>query len=191
MSDKGYMSGKNLRAAHERGEDLLGPPMARQSPQKQLEGGLLKEAFMIDYENKVATCPNGEKSLVGRIDAQGNLQIRFNTRTCLGCPLREKCCTGKEGRRLQISSYEKELKESEEQFKRAEIKAEYKRRGGIEACLSHLVSKFGVRRTRYKGQQKNDLRMVMVGVGVNLKRAARHLAGIITPARKEVQMWSS
>ena len=51
-------------------------------------------------------------------------------------------------------------------------------RPGIEGCLSALVRGHGIRVCRYTGQAKNHLRALFVGVAVNLRRAARWLAGI-------------
>ena len=184
LGDKGYTSGKNLRAANERSEKLIGPSIVRVTPQHKIEGGLTRDQFIWDEETKVATCPAGVQSQVGRPDAKGNIHVRFNTKDCEECPLREKCCTGKEGRRLQYNRYKEELNWAEVQFKFAEIKKLYGRRGGIEACLSNLVSKFGIRKTRYKGQRKNNLRVLFIGVAANLRRVGRWLGGERTKARK-------
>ena len=50
-------------------------------------------------------------------------------------------------------------------------------RGGVEGCLSALVRGHGMRVNRYIGQAKNHLRALFVGAAVNLRRAARWLAG--------------
>jgi transposase len=58
-------------------------------------------------------------------------------------------------------------------------------RGGVEGCLSGLVRGHGMRVSRYIGQAKNHLRALFVGVAVNLRRAARWLAGKRPQVRRQ------
>jgi len=54
----------------------------------------------------------------------------------------------------------------------------------VEGCLSALVRGHGIRVNRYSGRAKNELRALFVGAAVNLRRAARWLAGTRPQVRR-------
>ena len=60
--------------------------------------------------------------------------------------------------------------------KEAETEAfrqEMQLRAGIEGTVSEMVRGHGLRRSRYRGQQKNQLQAILVATATNLKRLAR------------------
>jgi hypothetical protein len=61
--DAGYVSTDNLLSSQEKGIDLLGPARGDSSWQARLEGGYDQTQFTIDWENMVATCPEGNQSM--------------------------------------------------------------------------------------------------------------------------------
>jgi transposase len=173
--DKGYTGGPNLEAAIERGEDLIGPISAKQSPQHHLEGGIKTEDFTFNLAEGRATCPAGQQSAAMTQNELGDLRFKFATETCAECPLRARCCTGAGGRSVQYSRYHDILLATQQKMEQPEYKELYKKRGGIEASLSNLVHKYGIRHTRYVGIAKNRLRSLFVGVGANLRRTGQWL----------------
>jgi transposase len=184
--DQAYVSGGTLKASALRGEDLIGPaPSSDPSPQARMADGLTQDHFQIDLEALVATCPAGATAL-GRQQKDGTIRFAFDSDRCGGCGLRSRCCTGKGGRRLTTSPGHGALvaarvRQETEAFKRA-----YRaHRGGVEGCLSALVRGHGMRVNRYIGQAKNELRALFVGAAVNLRRAARWLAGKRPQVRRQ------
>jgi transposase len=60
----------------------------------------------------------------------------------------------------------------------AEWKARYDRRAGIESTISQGTRAFGLRRSRYLGQEKTHLQHVLTAGAINLVRFASWKAGI-------------
>lgn len=184
--DQGYVSGATLTAAEERGEDLLGPAStADPSPQARMADGLTQAQFQIDLDQRVATCPAGATAQ-GRVQRDGTIRFTFDDDRCGGCALRPRCCTGRGGRRLTTSPGHAALVAARARQETAAFKEAYRaHRGGVEGGLSALVRGHGIRVNRYIGRAKNHLRVLFVGAAVNLRRAARWLAGKRPQARRQ------
>jgi len=184
--DQAYISGGTLQASAARGEDLIGPaPSYDPSPQARLVDGLTQDHFQFDLERRVATCPAGATAK-GREGKDGTIRFAFDDQRCSGCGLRERCCTGQGGRRLTTSAGPAAVVAARERQQTEAFKSAYRaHRGGVEGCLSALVRGHGVRVCRYIGQAKNHLRALFVGVAVNLRRAARFLAGKRPQVRRQ------
>jgi transposase len=60
--DLGYVSGETLDASADRGEDLIGPAPADNSPQSRLPDGITHDQFKVNQESSSATCPAGHVS---------------------------------------------------------------------------------------------------------------------------------
>lgn len=176
--DQAYVSGATLQASAQRGEDLIGPaPSYDPSPQARLADGLTQDQFVVDLAARQATCPAGATAQ-GRVHKDGTVRFVFEAAQCRACPLRPRCCTGKSGRRLTSSPGHAALVAARARQETAEFKMAYRaHRGGVEGCLSVLVRGHGLRQNRYIGRAKNQLRALFVGAAVNLRRAARWLAG--------------
>jgi transposase len=184
--DQAYVSGATLEASAAHGEDLIGPAStADPSPQARRADGLTQAHFQIDLEARVASCPGGATAQ-GRLAKDGTLRFAFDDAQCGGCVLRERCCTGQGGRRLTTSPGHAALLAARARQTTEAFKTAYRaHRGGVEGCLSALVRGQGVRENRYIGRAKNHLRALMVGVAVNLRRAARWLAGKRPQVRRQ------
>jgi len=176
--DQAYVSGGTLQASAERGEDLIGPaPSSDPAPQARMVAGLTQAHVQIDRDARVAICPAGAPA-VGRVAKDRSIRFDFADDRGAGCALRPRCCTGKGGRRLTTSPGHAALVAARARQETEAFKTAYRaHRGGVEGGLSALVRGHGVRVNRYIGQAKNELRALFVGVGVNLRRAARGLAG--------------
>jgi transposase len=184
--DQGYVSGATLEAAAQRGEDLIGPAStADPSPQARMADGITQDHFQLDLAARVATCPAGQTAQ-GRAGKDGTIRFAFAADQCAGCALRPRCCTGTGGRRLTSSPGHTALVAARARQETATFKTVYRaHRGGVEGCLSSLVRGHGIRVNRYKGRAKNQLRAWFVGAAVNLRRAARWLAGVRPRPRRK------
>jgi transposase len=176
--DKGYTSGPNLASSATYGEELLGPLSTPSTPQSRMEDGFTHADFQIDLEARWVTCPGGHTAKP-KGNGKGILRAQFRKRWCMACPLRSRCCTGKQGRSLSFHAGYTLLQQARARQATAAFKDAYKQhRPGVEGCLSVLVRGSGIRVCRYAGQAKNHLRSLFVGVAANLARAAAWLAGI-------------
>jgi len=183
--DAGYTSEENLVLSGERGVDLMGPVQQDTRPQTRLPHGITLDQFEVDFEACTAVCPAGQKANIGTRRGK-RLVLRFPKAICADCALRPRCCTGKGGRHISLGWHYSILQAARARQKTEEFKALYrKHRGGVEGCLSALVRGQGIRVGRYIGRAKNHLQALFTGVAVNLKRAARWLAGIRPQARRQ------
>jgi len=185
LADKGYVTAGNLARSEARGVDLVGPVPRDTHWQARMEGGLSLDQFEIDLEAPGAICPAGQEATIGTRRGP-QLVFRFRAAVCWACPLRPRCCKGKGGRQLKVSWDYPALRAARARQETAAFKALYRQhRGGVEGCLSALVRGHGIRVGRYLGQAKTHLQALFTGVAVNLKRAARWLAGERPQAKRQ------
>lgn len=172
--DSGYISGLQLAQSAQAGIDLVGPPLADTSP-----NGFKIADFQIDRAQRRAICPAGQVSVKwsrrSARDGSQAVNIQFAAATCAACPLRAQCTNGKGGRSLQLSEHYELLVARRAEAQTAAFKERMRARPAIEATLSELVRKYGLRRHRYRGDAKRDLENLLKAAACNLQRLARAL----------------
>ena len=94
--DAGYMGSMEMKTARDRhGVDLFGPMSRDGSWQARTSGGMDLSRFEIDWEARVATCPEGEKSRYWKpiLDRHGAdvVAVRFDKTVCAACESRPLC----------------------------------------------------------------------------------------------------
>jgi transposase len=172
--DSGYVSGRQLAQSAQAGIDLVGPPLADTST-----NGFKIADFQIDRAQRRARCPGGQVSVKwsARTERDGSaaVNIAFAAATCAACPLQARCVRGNGGRNLQLSEHYARLQARRAEAQTAAFKARLRARPAIEATLSELVRKYGLRRHRYRGQAKRELENLLKAAACNLARLARAL----------------
>lgn len=182
--DAGYVSTDHLLSSQEKGIDLLGPARSDSSWQARMEGGYDQTQFNIDWENMVATCPEGRQSMLWKEGKSSlgrpNIHFLFSRPLCFHCSAREKCSRGKmNGRHLTVSlrpAYEM-LKQTRKREQTEGFKEEYKRRAGIEGTIAQAVNAMGARHNRYRGSARTHLQHIATAAAINLRRIAAWLMG--------------
>jgi transposase len=178
--DSGYVSGKHLAESAADGVDLVGPPLADTSA-----NGFKLADFTIDRDARRAVCPAGQVSCKWAVrterDGSQAIQIRFPAAVCAACPLRPQCTRSTGGRNLSLSEHYERLAARRLEAQTPAFRARMKTRAGIEATLSELVRRHGLRRHRYRGQAKRHFEHLLKAAACNLKRLARALADRATP----------
>ncbi len=183
--DGGYVTVDNLVDSAERNVDLIGPARTDTTKQARMADGFTMDQFQVDLEAYTATCPAGQQARIGTKRGE-KVVFRFPRAVCAACPLRPRCCTGKGGRSLKVSRHYAVLQAARARQETEEFKQLYRQhRGGVEGCLSALVRGHGMRVGRYIGRAKRNLQVLFTGVAVNLKRAARWLAGERPQAKRQ------
>jgi len=173
LADGGYASASNSAQAEERGLDLVAPP-------RQDTSGMEVPAaeFEIDFEQEIATCPQGRRSVVWhRHKKRKAVNIRFDAGTCRACPLWGSCTSSKQGRTICVSSNYPTLVRERERAKTAEFKTTYKRRAGIEGTISRLVQCRGLRRSRGKGAPRRARHAILAATAHNAWQILTCLTG--------------
>jgi transposase len=165
---------------------LLGPMRPTTSWQSRDENAFDISHFQIDWENKVATCPNGKQSHRWKTVKTGRqktiVQAMFPPQDCQICPLRARCTTNQlNGRSILLHSGQQEhemLQKAREYEKTEEFKERYHRRAGIEGTISEAVFALNMRRTRFRGLDKVHLQHLLTAAAINLKRAVSWIWGV-------------
>lgn len=184
LVDAGYVDGELLVDSQaEHGVRLVGPVRPDVSWQAKADQGFDISHFVIDWEGRRVTCPEGKVSVLwqpGR-DRWGNevVHTEFARSECLACGSRSLCTRARtEGREMTLRPRERHeaLQTARGEQETTAWKAEYARRAGIEGTISEGVRGFGLRRCRYIGLAKADLQHVITAAAMNLSRLAAWLA---------------
>jgi transposase len=191
LVDTGYLDAELLAESKKNyAVDLYGPTRPDYKWQAPEKTGFEAAAFSIDWENEVATCPEGKKSVswTPAIDRQNNkvMKIKFSGKDCMPCPSRELCIRSvKEYKRrtvtVRIKEHYEALKMAREREGTDDFLAQYARRAGIEGTISRSVRTCGVRRSRYVGLARTHLRHLLTAVALNFLRVGEWLSGVSKP----------
>ena len=167
LADTGYAAAANSRQAAEMGLDLIAPPRF-----SNRSGKIPLSEFGLDFERRVATCPEGRESLWWR-ERDRDLQIRFDMKVCAACPRRAECTDSTRGRTLAPSREYQQLLRDRARAETADWRALYRQRAGIEATISELVHRCGLRRSRYRGAPFRALHVFLSAAALNVRRMLR------------------
>ena len=183
LVDTGFLDAALLVAAkRDYKVDLLGPTRADYKWQKRAATGFDASRFLINWELKEATCPEGYTSSgwTTTIDWRKNevIKIKFSSTDCVSCPSRQYCTGARRVRRtlsVRAELQYKALQAAREREKTAAYQALYAKRAGVEGTISQGTRGFGLRRARYRGLAKTHLQGLLTVMAINLVRIANWL----------------
>jgi transposase len=187
--DTGYLSAELLAESKKNyGVDLYGPTRLNQKWQAREKMGFEAAAFTIDWDNEVASCPEGKKSLrwTPAVDGHGTkvMNIKFSGKDCMPCPSRDLCIRSVKSYKRRVLSikrpreYYEALQSAREREGTAEFKAEYAKRAGIEGSVSRAVRTCEVRRSKYIGLTKTHLHHLLSATSLSFLRVGEWLMGV-------------
>src|SRR5215212_2321577 len=195
LVDSAYVSANDLIIAHQQyGIDLVGPARPDQSWQTRAEEAFSAADFAVDWDRRVARCPEGKESTgwfesAQRPGQRSSIRARFRAADCRACASRTRCTRarlGLHGRVLALlpkREYEA-LAAARAREGTAEGRRLYAQRQGVESTLSQGVQALGLRRTRYRGLAKTRLQHVATAAALNLDRVTAWFAGrALAPTR--------
>jgi transposase len=184
LVDEGYVDVDLLVENQHQGIDLVGPVPTSKSWQDRVEGAFDHSQFQIDWEHRIATCPNHKTSrnCTERKTWRGtpNLLFVFAPEDCLPCPMRERCSRAKNmGRTLTIFPQEQYEAQQQARIRQQteEFKKLYGERAGAESTISQCVRVADLRYARYIGLARTHLQHVATAVAINLDRIYHWLIG--------------
>jgi transposase len=135
--------------------------------------------FRIEVQQRQVICPAGMKQAkwVRAKPGVNNLiayHVQFGPQ-CQLCPhFGPGLCTDKlNGRHLGINAYHDLIQARCPETDTEAFRQEMQIRAGIQGTLSETVRSHGLRRSRYRGTRKNQLRALLGATATNLKRLAR------------------
>jgi transposase len=156
LIDAGYVDVELMVGSQfEHGVRIVGPVRPDVSWQAKANQGFDISNFVIDWEARQVTCPEGKTSVLWKPgkDRWGNevIHAEFARRECLACRSRPLCTRATtEGREMTLRPREQHeaLQAARQQQETAEWKAEYAVRAGVEGTLSQGIRGFGLRTCR-------------------------------------------
>ena len=181
LVDLGYVDTKwIMESAEQDGIRVLGP--ARQNYQWQVKSktGFALADFSIDWENKQVTCPTGQTAknwAAWNYQGKEKIRVRFKPSQCQKCPQKELCTRSKLRRAVMFPKREEYgvLEAARIEETTVEWQQQYNRRAGIEGTFSQAVRGYGLRRTRYHGEQKTHLHNLATASAINVVKSVAWL----------------
>lgn len=176
LLDKGYMSADNLVDSQEQRINLVGPVAEDPSWQARADEGFESAAFVIDWEKKQATCPQGHPSHQWSLLKQKNTTVynfRFHKKQCDNCLVRVKCtksATSARSLTIQPQAGYEALRAARQRQKEAVFWQQYAKRAGVEGTISQGIAIADLRRARYIGLAKTHLQHILTALGMNILR---------------------
>jgi transposase len=187
LVDSSYVgSHLNLESRRRHGVELVGP-VKQNWHRSQVESGYDLSKFIIDWDSRVAICPQGKRSMGwwSNTSATGRevISTKFSRTDCARCKVNTLCTKNgaKDSRKLSLRPREEHelLIAMRKEQCTPEWKRLYNRRAGIEATFSQGVRSLGLRRTRYRGLARCHLQNIAVACAINLQRLSEYWSGIL------------
>lgn len=179
LADGNYAKSEVLRLALESNIDFLAPAGRGPNFTKLGNDGKFSKAdFRYDEVSDTYRCPDGRTLRFGWVDKAREGKPRIYHGNCEGCPLREKCTSGKGDRTIRRYPGD-ELKEALHYvMQQSSAREVYAQRNVVERTFAVLKSVLGFTRFRRRGQHKALLEMSLHCAVFNLRRALVGLAAV-------------
>lgn len=182
--DTGYCGTEQLiqsRLSHQ--IDLVGPLPINHSWQTKDPDAYELDAFRIDWDAEVVTCPQGKQSVGWHLRSTPSdtpvIRVSFSRRDCGPCPARTLCTKRKDGGARGLSFLPKARHELLQQARKRQQTDPfwelYRLRAGVESTFSQGVRTYDLRRSRYIGLAKTHLQHIATAAAMNLARLAAWL----------------
>lgn len=166
--------------AREHQVTVTGPLPGNPTRQHRKNEGFGRDDFHIDFDRRQVTCPQGQISAgwhgpypTSSPTAAPLIVARFTKGQCQPCPVRTRCTTSHQSAR-NVGFPPRELRDLQVRVRAEQQtpdwKARYAVRSGVESTVNELVHGHGMRRCRYRGQQKTHLQHVFTAIAVNIER---------------------
>ena len=168
QADTLYGSDDNHEYALDNGIDLVSPAKPVSSKSKND----ISEFIFLD-NGHVDSCPNGCKPQFSN-KKKGRFTQGFCIETCFYCPL-SRACPAKLGKNNFVLRYdEKTLRLAKRRaYERTkDFKERYRWRAGVEATMSELKTKTGIKQLRVRGLKAVRFAVLLKVAGLNILRAA-------------------
>ncbi len=158
--DRGYLPAEKVRKMHSSGVRVVSKPPAERKGERYS-----KYAFEMDFEKKTVTCPAGESIA---LDTELPV-LRFPAPTCRSCHKKTECITEKNtyGRQVRLHPKEQWYRSMSKELSTTEGRRLRRERIPVEHALARVGAIQG-RRTRFRGQAKNQFELERVAVVNNL-----------------------
>ncbi|WP_258308738.1 IS1182 family transposase [Streptomyces sp. NWU339] len=174
--DSGYPSAELIAsAAKTYGVALVTPVLLDTSRQAKARQGFAAHDFTIDWENNKALCPAGKTSATWNDVVQEGVAktvVSFAALDCIPCPVKERCTSSRQGRRLSLYPWEltEAIRAARARQRDGTWQRDYALRAGVEGTVRQATHTTGLRRARYRGLAKTHLDHTTSAAALNLIR---------------------
>ena len=160
-ADSAYGSGPTRAALRAAGHDTIIKPIPLRGG---IPDGFNRDDFTVDHHARTVTCPAGHTTA---IPAGGTATFQAH---CNGCPLRSRCTTAKNGKKVRIRDHDNELVFARQSWRDPLVLEHYRQhRPMVERTIAWLVAHSN-RRVRYRGVQRNQQWLATRLAAINLRR---------------------
>ena len=169
LADSLYGSEKNIEKAAAMRTEVVAPVPGGQTKSKS---SYLSE-FALTDEGGIANCPMGHAP-IDDAPRRNHREVIFSVEHCLGCPKRKNCPVKPVRRGYGFSYDKKQVKMARRRARErtAAFRNRYRFRSGIEATISELDRRTGVKRLRVRGMEAVRYCVTLKVLGLNIFRAA-------------------
>lgn len=179
--DAGYVDSEDIVTSHdEHGVRVVGPVPPDASWQARADAGFDVSCFVLDWEARRATCPEGHRSTKWSETKDRHeatiINIRFAPKDCLACPRRVDCTSSPTNPRhitVRPKAQHLVLQTARQYQRTAEFKAQYDLRAGVEGTLSQGLRVCDLRHARYVGLAKTRLQHILTAAALHVTRIAQ------------------
>ncbi len=167
QADGLYGSDENYEKAKELKVELIAPTMGSKNEDK-----ICLSDFQISDSGQVLSCPQGHAP--SKVKRKKRNSVGFASDHCENCPKLQNCSVKKGKKFYYLRFTEKELRLAKRRIKEQtlEFKDRYRWRAGVEATMSELDRRTGVKHLRVRGFKSVRFCAILRAIGVNLLRAA-------------------
>jgi transposase len=183
LVDAGYVDAEALVTSQRTYQvELVGPTAKDYRWQARAHNGYALADFAIDWERKLARCPQGQISSSWTPTWTRNqeiIKIKFGFAICGACPVRTRCTKAKRRSlsvRRQVAHFALDAARQREQTEA--FQQDYARRAGVEGVHAQGVRRMGLRRSRYIGEPRTHLQHIVTATAMNVCRLYDWSAGI-------------
>ena len=176
VADGQYGTAQQLTEAEARGYEVLTAPGSEKGGEKR--GEYDAEHFRYDAEHEQVICPRGERLKFGGMKKKSGARVAVRAYYCQvyrECPVRELCCAGKKGRRIEISPQRAARDRQREKRKDPVMKALLRQRKAIiEPVFAMIKQAMGFRRWTVRGLENVRTQWALLCTALNLKKLYQH-----------------
>jgi hypothetical protein len=169
LADSLYGSDANCELALlEHGVAVISPVMPGNQKKMPLSD------FTLDNQGDITLCPQGVAPAYIKKNSEG-LSAAFPV-SCHACPSFELCPVGKGKKSCYYRYTEKDVRiaRRRQQENTDAFKEKYRFRAGVEATMSEIDRRTGIKHLRVRGMKAVSFAAVMKAIGLNILRASRH-----------------
>lgn len=171
LADSLYGSDRNHEQAGEQGIELVAPTMGHRK-----DAPCTLSDFEFSADGVITACPQGHQPVKVK-KKKDKFSIAFATATCSNCPLSEHCPAKAGKKDLSYIRYDDKAVRLVHRriFERTEeFKERYRFRAGVEATMSQIDRRTGIKQLRVRGMKAVSFAATLKATAINILRAAAH-----------------